>query len=170
MVVPWTGLTPRSDPNTFDLGPPFSFPEKSWLCVIINVCLCWLWLVKLWVPSGFEVTSDLPMLKGTSLLFLRAAAVTSLFCDYLLSVWLFSGLNVSHTMLHCPQTYDEAVQSRSSWNVGCSRGCLLLLQTLHCVKAVDGKHLLIEQATDLFTKVKQAVKQQEVDVTSCRIF
>lgn len=62
-------------------------------------------------PSGFNLTSDLPILKGTSLLFLQAAVVTSFFCDHSLSVLLRStGLNDCHTMLHCPQTCDVGAQ------------------------------------------------------------
>ena len=60
---------------------------------------------------GFNLTSDLPILKGTSLLFLQAAVVTSFFCDHSLSVLLRStGLNDCHTMLHCPQTCDVSSQ------------------------------------------------------------
>lgn len=80
------------------------FPQH---CHVINVSL---WTVFLGssnskFPSGFNLTSDLPILKGASLLFLRAAAVTSFFCEHSLSVRK-AGLNDGHTMLHCTQTCD----------------------------------------------------------------
>ena len=85
-----------------------SHPLRDSQCHVINVCVCAIWgSSNSEFPSGFNLTSDLPILKGTSLLFLQAAVVTSFFCDHSLSVLLRStGLNDCHTMLHCPQTCD----------------------------------------------------------------
>lgn len=63
------------------------------------------------LPSRLHSDFRSAILKGASLLFLQAAAVTSFFCDRSLSVLLRrAGLNDCHTKLHCPQSCDVGAQ------------------------------------------------------------
>ena len=104
------------------------FREIPPKCPVIKVCVvCCFSNSKF--PSGFNLTSRLPILKGTSLLFLQAAAVTSFFYDHSLSVLLCStGLNDCNTMLHCPRTCDVGTQE-SHLLVQCKHGSFFCFST-----------------------------------------
>lgn len=113
----WSAL---NDQNTFEPRTKIQFfsSEKFKQC---HQCLSpslSLSLPVIWgssnaeFPLAFNVTSDLPVLKGTSLLFPAHSCGDIIFlCDHSLSVWLRStGLNDCDTMLHCLRTCDVGAQ------------------------------------------------------------